>query len=195
MQFPVSRFRSVAFLFPAFALLAAPAPAGADDLPRTHDGLFLRLASGPAFLWAKGGNGKRSTEGPGGGLGFHAMLGGCVVRDLALAAEFEAIVGMADPLLIQAFVGITAQYYVSPANVYVGGGIGVAPMGASFGAGTADSVFRSTGLGLHVDVGKEWWVSDRWGVGLGTRVSWAHGLAGDRADMVGVSLLVAATFN
>jgi len=59
-----------------------------------------------------------------------------------------------------------------PANVYVTGAIGLSNVEIAVDGGGSDS--SDTGVGVNVDVGKEWWVGDNWGLGVVGRFWYTH---------------------
>jgi hypothetical protein len=80
--------------------------------------------------------------------------------------------------------------------MYVTGAVGVSWLRGSTGPGFATP---AVGVGLSADAGKEWWVSDRWGLGVAARFWFTH--TSDREssvstdyDMTGVALLFTATY-
>jgi hypothetical protein len=77
--------------------------------------------------------------------------------------------------------GIGLTYYFMPANVFLGGTIGLGTISFSSEVnGTTSNSSSQTGFALQLKVGKEWWVSKRWGLG----VSGGYGLvtASDKPD-------------
>lgn len=92
-------------------------------------------------------------------------------------------------------LGIGATYYIMPSNVYLSAGLGFGVFGAEEEkglvdvSGTADAtgallaqeyykkrnrVTAASGTGLNFMVGKEWWVSHNWALGLAGIVSFVH---------------------
>lgn len=91
-------------------------------------------------------------------------------------------------------VGLSLTYYVMPWNAYVT----VVPSLASAKVSAGDTTGTSDdGFGIRLAVGKEWWVSDDWGVGLSFQ--YAHASNGDggggtvTTNWYGVAL--SATYN
>jgi len=68
-------------------------------------------------------------------------------------------------------LGVGVTYYFTPINIYVTGVIGLAAGGLSTGEDSMADVNESVGggMGLNLDVGKEWWAADDWGLGVAGR--------------------------
>jgi len=65
-------------------------------------------------------------------------------------------------------VGLTR--YFMPQNIYVSTSLGFKQMGVRYG-----NIFsEASGLGLQASVGKEWWVSKNWGLGLALNLSYDY---------------------
>jgi len=145
-----------------------------------HDGFYLRFQLGYASTESKG-TGYSSLpdlEVSGGGTIFRLDVGGAVQENLILFATFGGI-STKDPDIKFGSLSATADdttssisdvgfgvtYYLMPSNFYVGGSLNIAQNEIEFGnsqKGSSDS-----GFGLYVNVGKEWWISDNWGLGVG----------------------------
>jgi hypothetical protein len=193
---------------------AAPKPAGSvsDSDSPGHHGFFLRMTLG-------GGATNFETDGDlkvgKGGGNFDIAVGGAPFDDFAIYgfALGNTIVGptlesngqtieTSDEISFNtSIVGAGITYYF-PWNVYADIGAGVAVLSLAYD--DRDSLDRVTyesdpGVGLVVCVGKEWMVSESWGLGaaikaIGTKV--ADGPANDRTEFSGLSVLAAfsATF-
>jgi hypothetical protein len=166
----------LAYGTPQTAPAPAPQPYPAPGAER-HDGFFLRLAAGFGF----GGNTGTDAEGAedvmrGGASTSSVAIGACVVEDLAVHAElFHAALVAPEVLeddvvivdtvgkygMFGAGVGIT--YYFMPTNLYLSAALAATVLYADFGV----VAFKSdAGVGLDFLIGKEWWVSDNWGLGV-----------------------------
>jgi hypothetical protein len=68
-----------------------------------------------------------------------------------------------------------------PLNLYIGGAIGFAGIEAVVEERGRDDVRSNgkVGAGLDLDIGKEWWVSANWGLGVAARLSIASVPGGD----------------
>jgi hypothetical protein len=152
-----------------------------------HDGLFLRFSGGPGFGMYSGTGDVVTTEGQviadpsneGSQLGGSISLGGTIGENLILHGDiWFSIVSTEkkDNRLYQEFgtavVGVGITYYWMPVNIYVTGSLGMANSFLVLHEGTqensSDNLARdlTTGVGAAVMVGKEWWVSDNWALGV-----------------------------
>ncbi|HEY6478334.1 MAG TPA: hypothetical protein VI456_17275 [Polyangia bacterium] len=146
-----------------------PPPAGP-----VHGGLFLRLHLGLGLnsYSASGG----STQISGGGVSVAVALGYGIVPNLALYGTFfESVAGQPGVKTDRtdlaaagggavAGLGGGAVYYVEPINLYVSGAIASTFLIIEDARGnTIDQTH--VGIGFQAMVGKEWWVSQHWGLG------------------------------
>jgi hypothetical protein len=99
-------------------------------------------------------------------LVLHARLGDFVVIDPTVAIDGEELGTAEDTSLAFLLFGPAISYYFMPANLYLTLAGGVA-------WGRADvqgrEVATDPGFGLNVDLGKEWWAGDDWGLGVAGR--------------------------
>ena len=176
-----------------------------------HDGFMLRLAIG-------GGYGQSSTtvlneswaiSGP--GSLFSLALGGRVTDSLIIHGEmygatlfspkfkiggqtFEAI---GDTSLTMAGLGPGVTYYFMPINLYASATIAASFLSLQHGGASGSA---KPGFGTNIMVGKEWWVSDNWGIGLaGQFLFQKNSDTGPGADIswtsLGGGLAFSATYN
>jgi hypothetical protein len=182
---------------------AAPAPG-----ERTHDGFFLRVLAGPGGLVAGPTGGEASASGAAGAL--FVALGGAVRENLVLYLEAGGLSVSRPrtnnrPLDFQSVASLSAggagaglAYYVQPQNIYVSGSLLLAGFTVEERpfVGAKDTKESKTGLGAHLTVGKEWWVSRSWGLGFAGQLLLVSARM-DRQDWAssGLSLLFSATYN
>lgn len=195
MRFPT---RSVIVLS-CLAVLPAP-PAGAQERARgarTHDGFYLSISPGLAFgrteadlAGAPGSWDNITFRGPGGIFDF--KIGGALRENLILSAdlidrtvrgpELETAGGAEelddDIALSDATLGVGLTYYLMPANVFVGGTLGVGTFRLRNVADDDDPVDTNPGLSFHAKIGKEWWVGNNWGLGVAV----GYGFVGAERD-------------
>ena len=160
----------------ALVVLAVAVPASATD---HSSGFFLRLTGGGGFSSTSISDpASIDLELSGIGGDFSAAIGGIVAPNLALhgnlwgwfvsdpSASINGIdAGNLGSSLTKSAAGGGATYYFMPANVYVTGAAGVGRL--STDGGTSDP-----GVVLNAAVGKEWWVSPKWGIGLNAGVQY-----------------------
>jgi len=205
---------TIAFAIPAQA--QAPAEKGRHE----HDGLMFRAALGAGYAagtWdavaidAFGNTGKLDLAGAAGF--FSVDIGSSIAGSLVLHARLSDVSVISptvsvdgsemgdlskDASLTFYLFGPAATYYLMPANVYFTLALGLAQAAVDTGAG--DTGASGEGFGLEVDVGKEWWVGDNWGIGAAARFSFAS-LPYDLADGsstrlggLGFGVLLSATY-
>lgn len=152
-----------------------------------HDGLFLRFTGGPGFGVYNGTGDVVTIDGAiitdpsneGSQVGGSISLGGSIGENLILHGDIWLSIISTEKKnnqLYQEFgtavVGIGITHYWMPVNIYVTGSLGMANSflvlhdGAS---GQKDEDLArdlATGVGAAVMVGKEWWVSANWALGV-----------------------------
>jgi hypothetical protein len=67
-------------------------------------------------------------------------------------------------------VGPELTYYIMPANVYLSGTVALSRMTLTANGRDANTDY---GFGTRLTLGKEWWVSSHWGLGLAGHISYA----------------------
>jgi hypothetical protein len=163
------------------AVLVRPAPPPPPATERRHLGVQLRGVAGPSYLHAVQAVAGEQTTISGPGMQVEFALGHMVGErfalnmDLVVAHSFSAEYGvLADTTFTALHLGAGATYWLMPANVYLAGSIGFArssvegePVRIDIEVPTSDP--SEIGVGLHLAVGKQWWVSER--VGLGATLS------------------------
>jgi hypothetical protein len=183
-------------------------PAWGSGMARQHDGFFLRLAGGLGYASSDIDDGQDKYEFTGGTGDLEIAIGGMVARNLALHGT---LLGWAitDPEiqvnddsgefpgdLSLSAVGIGVTYFFMPVNLYLSGTVG-------FGELTLDvdrlpGADTDTGFVFEGTLGKEWWVSDNWGIGLSGAIGF-HSMPDDFVDEswqgANFALRFSATFN
>jgi hypothetical protein len=177
---------------PAYAAPAYPPPPSPGYAPpgayppaynvgspgNVHDGFFLRLHLGGGFTSIKGNGNKIS----GGSVSLGVALGGALAENLILFGNF--FLSVADsPDVTESGVTLTASgsatlggfgagltYYFMPVNIYISGAL--AAMVFQTADADGNNLYSSdTGLGFQGMVGKEWWVSPEWGLGVAAELT------------------------
>lgn len=197
---------------PPYAQVRAP---GAE----THDGFYLRLHLGLGYTRmatsAEGSKFKIS----GSSSSFGLALGGSITPNLVIygALSFASI---SDPTttvdgveeddgdseVFLGGLGVGAAYYVLPVNAYIAGTV----LASSFNRTYTDvnlveqNDTSEGGLGLELLVGKEWWVSENWGLGAALQLHYSsmkdkdiikNVVESPRWTTTSIALLLSATFN
>ncbi len=174
-----------------------------------HDGFFLRLAPGlGTFSASESYRGDKLEISGTSGL-FNFAIGGAVTEKIIL--HFDASgVGSSDPTVklngrsATAYgdfstsltaVGLTTYF---SSNIYLTGAIGIAKTKFKSNGITYET---DNGYGINFMVGKEWWVSDDWGLGVAGQLLYTSCPDpvgnGSKTDLNTSSLgvLFSATFN
>ncbi len=186
------------------ALLFSMSAVAQDSTAHRHLGFLLRLDVGPGF--ASGAVSGINVSGVSGD--FNLTLGGAVAENLIVGGFlwFERSVNptvsgggasySTSNLSVQASgIGAEVIYYVMPANFYFTGSLGVSRLSTELG-----SYSGSTDVGplLRLGIGKEWWVSRHWGVGIAGRFTGStnnDSAAGDSWTTFTGSVNFSATYN
>lgn len=172
-------------------LAAGPEP---EDKPgrHRHDGFFLRLATGLGYEgFSVDGDVSvknypttfRAPSQHAFGSGFVFSIGGCPKENLALHADFVASTPWAtnsEPYrhIFGAFgLGLGVTHYFMPDNFFITGSLGISSLAMivieeSPVVGDREHDKRTihgSGPLFSVMLGKEWWVSDNWGLGVALR--------------------------
>jgi len=153
---------------------------GGEDRAHQHRDLFLRLEAGGGYLRSSATvNGlSGSISGPAGSLG--VSLGWSIQENLSIfghlswSAAPSPTVSLGDSSGSQSLLsflsgGPGVNYYFMPSNYYVSAMVLLTGLFTASQAGGSGS--SEVGLGLKAAVGKEWWVSDRWGLGVAGQFS------------------------
>ena len=154
-----------------------PAPLQADKTIHRHFGFFVRFDLGAGYGYGYEnlpGVGTLSVAGLAGTAG--ASIGGAVIENTVLAVHVYDVVlvnptvrlgtrsaSTSDTSYWLFAVGPSVTQYLMPANIYLSGTVAVTRLSATISGTTTDF---STGYGFRAAIGKEWWVSDHWGLGL-----------------------------
>jgi hypothetical protein len=176
---------------------------------RRHSGFYLRPDLGVGYLSIASGGGasELAASGLAGFFGLH--VGASVSDDLILAAHLftgaasdpELTVGGASPGLSDASVGVVGigpelTWYFTPSNAYVTASVAVTRL--TLDTPVLDET-SDAGLGGRLGIGKEWWVSRSWGLGLVGHVTLSSNevevLESRRFTTWGAGLAFSATYN
>ena len=200
--------RLLRFMF-VVALVSASPPVRAEDGPESHGGTFLRLSGGPGYARSVASPGGKQYTFDGGGATLSIAIGGCIIENLALHAEVfgASIVGPSvkidgnqvasggrDSSLTSFGMGAGLTYYFMPTNLYLSASFGLGQVSAREGGLEVQS---DTGMAADFLIGKEWWVSANWGLGIAGQLVLTSVPARQESSFVttGVGILLSATYN
>lgn len=170
-----------------------------------HDGFYLRIFLGLGYTSMSVDDLDVDVSGAGGAFGLAAgyavtdnfIIFGEIFDDIAVSPEVNGQnVDNNDVSAGVVALGIGAAYYFQPHNIYVSGTLAMGQVTIqNDGEEIAESDF---GPGISLMVGKEWWVSPNWGVGVAAQVF--AGTMKDKDDGPDIStkaaaLAFSATFN
>jgi hypothetical protein len=157
-----------------------PQPAVYVAPPNTHDGFYLRLHLGGGFTSFSGSDsaGNSGTI-SGASASFGIALGGVIARDFVIFGNlFGSTIERptvsaggtsvpANGTVSLSGIGAGLAYYVTPLNLYISGTV-AATQGSvnQNGSASGNNAHTNFGRGLQGIVGKEWWVSPNWGIGV-----------------------------
>lgn len=175
---------------------------------------MLRLAAGFGYAGtlanATGDGDDVTVSGAAGSFSFD--IGGTIAENLVLHARFADIVQLDPKVTVEngdrelewSFGGFmlapALSYYIMPANVYLTLAFGLSWLSTNRNRSNPDLSTSDTGIATNLDVGKESWVSDNWGLGLSARFWWTH-TTDDAAifdgtyNMLGGTVQFSATYN
>jgi hypothetical protein len=169
-----------------------PAPSRAGESPsprltpgvRHHRGMYLRVDCGVGYQsqsWTQVGIDSQFT-GPAVNLG--SSIGGAIGEDLILAGRtFLGIapnpsytlggVSASTSGLTTNIVGFGPEliYYLMPANVYLSASVAITRQTQNLPDGTTR--VTEIGWGSQAMLGKEWWVGQRWAMGLAAQATYS----------------------
>ena len=154
---------------------------------RAHDSddVYLRLQLGVAFAGVAAKSSTTHLEFAGTGPSLGVALGKTVRPDLALFGTFS-LSSAIDPSLKrnganappiagsvdQVLFGIGIAYYLEPSNLFMAASAGISKL--NFQDSQNVVLYESKwGGGGELLAGKEWWVSDQWGLGVSGQLSLA----------------------
>jgi len=201
----------------AFAALAHARPAAAEaivaDAPvHTHDSMYVQLTPGigaVATATKLADDTEVSLSGAASSLGIG--IGFAVAENWLLGLDLSGALVLG-PTLKQGgmevksdqsvkwstyYVGVAASHYFMPLNLRVGLGIGALQMALDLPHLPMET--SKTGAAARLVIGKEWWVGDRWG--LGVALESTLGAVPDDKDndkgwgVAAFSLALSATYN
>lgn len=172
-----------------------------------HTGLYLRFQPGIGFGYA---NFEDLVEAYGGSGAFSMHIGRTVTENLIVFGKFSSNSIMNPTITILGSVtgeskdtkytvnafGAGLTYYL-PVNFYLSGSLDIAMSNLTIGDYELES---DAGVGMEISLGKEWFVSENWGLGLAfmTQFSKMTGKEEDEEYELGnvfFGLMFSATYN
>ena len=193
-------------------IAVAVAMAAAD--PQTHDGFFLNLALGLGFQsidfvvddWQSRpfGESGLSTD-------LDVKIGGRIANNTLLHATLAGSTQSVDDAYDDDFkanmslFGLGATYYF-PNNIFITASLGISQFHANSDniatfyatvSTAADTEDVNAGFGFQVGAGKEWWVSDNWGIGASGALlyGFAYNLGDTKESSLAITVRITATYN
>ncbi len=174
-----------------------------------HDGFYLRLNLG--FGGTSGSLSDYDLKVSGASGIAEIAIGGVVAENLIIFGEAFAHVITGPTVTLNGdsaqydtdtsagaeALGAGLAYYFMPANVYIAGSVDAFRLFVQHNG--EDVAHTDAGVGLHLMVGKEWWVSDGWGLGVALELF--GGRVKDTTDSYGswtagtLGLTFSATYN
>jgi Outer membrane protein beta-barrel domain len=156
-------------------------PPPRDYTANRHVGFFVRPDLGLGFMSAsEDSGGSTMTISGASALGGFAV-GGAVSENLIIAAHvFDAVAvnpnvsasgfssSTSNTTMTMVGMGPEVTWYIMPENIYLSGTVGFTKMTIDSGGSTGETDW---GFGARFGVGKEWWVSDHWGLGVAGQAS------------------------
>jgi len=189
-----------------------PAPAyGSWYGYHQHDGFYMRIYAGLGYLSASATYAGVTETYSGLGATYGAAFGGTIAPNLILYGEF---LGTSVTNADLSYGGVTQTYsgtdltlvgfgpgiayYVEPVNLYLSGTLTFTQVSFSDTYSGYPVGDTNLGIGLSLMVGKEWWVTRDWGVGIAGQIHVAS--MGDpsydsRLRAAAFSMLFSATYN
>ncbi|MCL2651426.1 MAG: hypothetical protein FWD60_10445 [Candidatus Azobacteroides sp.] len=143
-----------------------------------HTGFYLSMAIGPVFGDISVDDG---TKYSGAGGQFDLKIGGAIKENLILHATLisNALTGpkvtyngytetVTDNMSINEVMSLGGglTYYFMPNNIFVSGTVGIGSFSITDSSDSSINVSTDNGFSMQLKVGKEWWISRKWGLGV-----------------------------
>jgi len=193
---------------PAAAAYYPPPVAGPTPGSHTHDGFYFRYNAGPGYLFNSAPQAGSTLKVSGVGFSGSLALGAVIADNLALygqivgailsnpTVEFDGQSDTADGLDVNlAGIGPGIAYYFA-GNSYLAGTIALTQLTAR--TSRSRVIDSEAGFGATLAGGKEWWVSDNWGLGIAGQILFASMKEKDadyRWSSLSLAVLFSATYN
>lgn len=194
------------------ALLFTSTAASAQEYnEHVHDGFYLRLQVGGGYLRAAASDISPTVAVKGPSANINAEIGFALFNNFILYGKFYGAASPNPSIQVgdlsidnagdewsQNFgaVGLGVTYYIMPANIYLSGAISYTQL--SISERNEKVAETDLGGGLHLGIGKEWWVSKNWGLGIGAELALGRIRdegSSDNWNVTNVAIVLSATYN
>ena len=200
------KYAALVFTVSLFVATSALAAGGAE----THDGFYLRLTTGLGYASSSVDAGGSTVKFSGLSGNTTLGVGWAIFNNFIINADIFGAkmtnptvtqdgtdMGDAGGMSLMTYgLGIGVTYYFMPINIYLTGSVGPAWISAEQGGSSVDS---KTGWGINAALGKEWWVSANWGLGLAGQFLYTkiptNANASSDFGTLSAGLLFTATYN
>jgi hypothetical protein len=208
--YPPSGYPPSGYYAPPGYPLARPLgpPPGAHE----HDGFYMRLTMGGGYLHASTSQDGMTTSLSGAGLSLNMALGGSVTHNWIVFGEVSVSSASApvredtgypdktldNQTLSLISVGPGVAYYFDSLNLYLSGAVTMSMLTLDRDNSNSSQELTRSGFGASFMVGKEWWVSSDWGVGIAGMLQGASmkdKYYDQRWSAGSLSVLFSATYN
>ena len=159
----------------------------AGGASETHDGFIFRYVLGVGNTSGEVSGEGAKIELTGMGTSNSILFGGSINPNLALG--FELVAGNSENLdvtatnadgqsadlpssgakIVNFVMGPNITYFIMPENIYLTGTVGVG-QGQSSNSKYSTVGTSDLGIGFNLGVGKEWFVSENWGLGVSANI-------------------------
>jgi hypothetical protein len=146
-----------------------------------HDGFYLSMCYGAVFGNILDEYNSTSMDMSGMGSLLDLKIGGAIRENLILHATIISQVIAGPTITIpgegtakapsnfvasEVMFGVGLTYYVMPSNMFFSGTLGYGNFGIMDSENSGNDVTTEKGLSIQLKIGKEWWISKNWGLGV-----------------------------
>lgn len=197
-----------AWLLPGLALAQeSPAPVPTeppvDSTIHRHLGFYFHVDVGGAFFLTEGPHGEFASAAAGGGALISIAGGRAVAEDWILAGEIWGVVvpsstvSTTSSTVTLGGLGVNVTHYFTPVNIFLTLTPSATVVAGDGGSGTSGRT--QVGFGTRIALGKEWWVSEHWGLGVALQgflaINRDPGTAASTRWTMGGGILFSTTYN
>lgn len=192
-------------------LVLAPLTAAAQE-PQRHTGFFIRPELGFGYFAAGASQNGLDLSITGSGPGLALAIGGAVSENFIIGGQVWDYIASKPTVTLKGGgldlsatadadaglvgYGVFLNWYFMPSNMYLAVTPSLTRLVSTDGTDTATSDW---GFGVRGAFGKEWWVSDNWGLGLAASLALSSNKdSGAGAPTIGtfcIGLSFSATYN